>query len=598
VQLRLRTAEDHLVRRLADSLRIRPATARCLVGRGVTDPAAAQGFIDPRLAALRPPAGLAGMKKAVDRIADAVVRGEKIGVFGDYDVDGVTTAALLTSFLRASGATVECAVARRDAGYGFTPAAAADFAKRECTLVITGDCGTNDLDAILACAAFNIEVIIVDHHTVPAADKLDQHPAFAMVNPFRADSTFPFRGMASVGLGFYVAATVRSELRDRNWFGPSSGRREPDVRDLLDLVALGTIADLVPLTSENRILTSLGLRRLESRARPGIAAMLAASGNAEKPVDAHTVAWKLAPRLNAPGRLGAAEPSLSLLLADEASAPERAQVLEAANTERRAIQERVVEEALALIESKLEASGGPGPAIVIAGEGWPTGIVGLVASKLVDRYQRPAFVVGIDPATGLGRGSARTPGTVNLYDALHLAAKAMPSGTCLERFGGHAAAAGFTVRRESFEALQEALEGSCGKLAAGSGPVETGRSIDAEVRLAEVDERLATELAGLGPFGQQNPAPLLVTRNARVTAVRRVGNDKHLKLTLEDSSSTIRSAIGFNLGDREVEVGAHLDVAFVPKISTYQGRHTAELEVADLDVVQGAPPPVQPALLS
>jgi len=586
VNLRLRPTDDHLVRRLSDSLRVRAATARCLVGRGVTDPSAAQGFIDPRLAALRPPAGLAGMKLAVDRIANAVVRNEKIGVFGDYDVDGVTTAALFTSFLRASGATVECAVARRDAGYGFTTAASADFAKRECTLVITGDCGTNDLDAIVAGAAFGIEVIVVDHHTVPAADKLGVHPAFALVNPFRADSTFPFRGMASVGLAFYVAATVRTELRDRGWYSPSTGRREPDVRDLLDLVALGTIADLVPLTSENRILTSLGLRRLESRARPGIAAMLAACGNGDKPVDAHTVAWKLAPRLNAPGRLGAAEPALSLLLADEVTAEERAQLLEAANKERREIQERVVEEALATIEAKLELTGGPGPAIVIAGEGWPTGIVGLVASKLVDKYQRPAFVVGIDPVTGLGRGSARTPGTVNLYDALSLASKAMPAGTSLERFGGHAAAAGFTVRRESFEALQEALDASCGQLAAGSGPVETGRPIDAEVRLAEVDERLASELAGLGPFGQQNPAPLLVTRNARVTAVRRVGNNKHLKLTIEDSSNTTRSAIGFGLGDREVEVGAHLDLAFVPKISTYLGRSNAELELSDLEIVQ------------
>src|SRR5262249_18731669 len=154
-------------------------------------------------------------------------------------------------------------------------------------------------------------------------------------------------------------------------------------------------------------------------------------------------------------------------------------------------------------------------AIVIAGEGWPTGIVGLVASKLVDRYRRPAFVVGIDPETGLGRGSARTPGTVNLYDALSAASRSMPEGTGLQRFGGHAAAAGFTIKRESLDALNEALGASCARLAAGSGPVPTGREVDAEVRLAEVDERLATELAGLGPFGQHNPAPMLVTRGSR-----------------------------------------------------------------------------------
>jgi single-stranded-DNA-specific exonuclease len=572
VQLRLRRVDETLVSKLAGALRVRPATARCLVGRGVIEPRDAQGFIDPRLAALRPPTGLAGMPRAVGRIADAVIAGERIGVFGDYDVDGVTTAALLTAFLRDAGATVEVAVARRDAGYGFTPAAATDFAARGCRVIVTGDCGTSDLEAIATAAGHGIDVIVVDHHTVPAADTA--HPALALVNPYRADSTFPFRGMASVGLAFYVVAAVRTELRERRFF-EHGARAEPDVRELLDLVALGTIADLVPLASENRILTALGLRRLQSRARPGVAALLAAAGvPVEREVDARTVAWKLAPRINAPGRLGAAEPSLALLLADAASAPERAQALEAANTERRAIQDRVMTEALELLGDR-----DPGPAVVIAGEGWPAGVVGIVAAKLVDRYQRPAFVVGIDPATGIGRGSARTAGGVNLYRALCEAAP------WLDRFGGHAAAAGFTVQRDSIAQLCESLGGACARLAAGSGPVATGRDVDAEVRLADVDERLAEELAGLGPFGQDNPSPVLVTRNVRVTAARRVGDGSHLKLTLEDDRATTRTAIGFQLGDREVDVGARVDLAFLPTVSTWQGRRSAELELADLAVV-------------
>jgi single-stranded-DNA-specific exonuclease len=572
VQLRLRRVDETIVSRLAGALRVRPATARCLVGRGVLEPRDAQGFIDPRLAALRPPLGLAGMSHAVGRIADAVVAGQRIGVFGDYDVDGVTTAALLTSFLRAAGATVEVAVARRDAGYGFTVAAAADFAARGCTVLVTGDCGTNDLDAIAAATGHGIDVIVVDHHTVPAADR--PHPALSLVNPYRADSTFPFRGMASVGLAFYVAAAVRTELRERRYF-ERAGRSEPDVRELLDLVALGTIADLVPLASENRILTALGLRRLQSRARPGVAALLAAAGvSDEREVDARTVAWKLAPRINAPGRLGAAEPSLALLLADAESAPERAQALEAANTERRAIQDRVMTEALEQLGDR-----DPGAAVVIAGEGWPAGVVGIVAAKLVDRYQRPAFVIGIDPETGVGRGSARTAAGVNLYRALCEAAP------WLDRYGGHAAAAGFTVQRGSIAPLCESLAGACARLAAGSGPIAAGRDVDAEVRLAEVDERLAQELAGLGPFGQENPSPVLVTRNARVTAVRRVGDGSHLKLTLEDDDATTRTAIGFGLGDREVDVGARVDLAFLPTVSTWQGRRSAELELSDLAVV-------------
>ena len=571
MQLRLRRVDEALVSKLAGALRVRPATARCLVGRGVTEPRDAQGFIDPRLAALRPPTGLAGMSRAVSRIADAVVGGRRIGVFGDYDVDGVTTAALLTGFLRSVGATVEVAVARRDAGYGFTAPAAADFAARGCEVIITGDCGTSDLDAIAVAAARGVDVIVVDHHTVPPADT--PHPALALVNPHRADSTFPFRGMASVGLAFYVAAAVRTELRERRHF--ERGRAEPDVRDLLDLVALGTIADLVPLSSENRILTALGLRRLQSRVRPGVAALLAAAGvTEEREVDARTVAWKLAPRINAPGRLGAATPSLALLLADPTTAAECAQALEAANTERRAIQDRVMAEAMELLGDR-----DPGPAVVIAGEGWPSGVVGIVAAKLVDRYQRPAFVVGIDPATGVGRGSARTAGGVNLYRALCEAAP------WLDRFGGHAAAAGFTVRREAIAALGDALGATCARLAAGSGPVAAGRDIDAEVRLADVDERLAEELAGLGPFGQDNPSPMLVTRNVRVSAARRVGDGSHLKLTLEDDRATTRTAIGFQLGDREVDVGARVDLAFLPTISTWQGRRSAELELSDLAIV-------------
>jgi single-stranded-DNA-specific exonuclease len=613
VHYRLRSVDERVVGRLASTLRVRPATARCLAARGCIEPSDAQGFIDPRLAALRPPQGLAGLPRAVERLADAIQKRERIGVFGDYDVDGVTTAALLTSFIRAAGGTAEPMVARRDAGYGFQPAAAAEFAKRGCTVIVTGDCGTSDLAALAAAGTFGIDVIVVDHHTVPSAET--PHPSFSLVNPFRSDSTFPFRGMASVGLMFYVAAAVRTELRDRGHFRTT---REPDVRELLDLVALGTIADLVPLNAENRILTALGLRRLRRTAamRPGIAALLAAANVAEdRDVDERMIAWKIAPRINAPGRLGAAEPSLQLLLADAESAPARAQYLEEANRERRAIQDKVLAEALALIEgggdlTPIEFAKGSGsfhkpvvlgpdaPAIVVAGEGWPSGVVGIVAAKLVDKYQRPAFVVGIDPETGLGRGSARTAGGIDLYRALTDAwrdaiepVRAREAAAAQEqeggaksahwRYGGHAAAAGFTIGRDAMAALAEALGASCGKLAEGSGPKQTGREVDAEVRLFDVDERLAQELAGLGPFGQANPPPLLVTRNARVTAVRRVGtNDGHLKLTLDDGDAT-RSAIGFGLGDREVEVGAHLDLAFLPTVSTWQGRRSAELEVHD-----------------
>lgn len=572
MQVHVRAVDEQVVAKLSSTLRIHAATARCLVARGITEPGAARSFVDPRLAALRPPTGLAGLGSAVERIIDAVTRGDRIGVFGDYDVDGVTTTALLTSFLRGAGAHVEAAVARRDAGYGFTPAAAEDFADRGCKLIVTGDCGTSDQAAIRTAAARGIDVVVIDHHTVPAAGTT--HPALALVNPFCHDSTFPFRGMASVGLGFYVAATVRTALRDQGWF---KNHPEPDVRDLLDLVALGTVADLVPLSEENRILTALGLKRLQERSRPGIAALLTVAGVApDKEIDARTIAWQLAPRLNAPGRLGAAEPALALLLADAATATERAAVIDQANTDRRDVQEKVAKEA---IEQLGETD--PGPAIVLAGEGWPPGVVGIVAAKLVEKYKRPAFVIGVDPETGIGRGSARTTGGVNLYAALSSAAP------LLDRFGGHAAAAGFSVHRDQVGALAEALGAAIARSTEGVPPPPEGADVDAEVTLKEVDERLAYELDALAPFGQHNPAPLLVTRGARVTAVRTVGDGKHLKLTLADNGSTVRGAIGFKLGAREgeVAVGGCVDVLFVPTVSTWQGQRKTELKIVDFAIV-------------
>jgi single-stranded-DNA-specific exonuclease len=212
------------------------------------------------------------------------------------------------------------------------------------------------------------------------------------------------------------------------------------------------------------------------------------------------------------------------------------------------------------------------------------GVVGIVAAKLVDKYQRPAFVIGLDPVAGIGRGSARTRTGISLYEALAEAAQDPRTG--LHRWGGHAMAAGFTVGCDQVGALAEALGVACGKLAEGSGPTATHVDVDAEVHLAEIDERLAQELTGLGPFGQNNPAPILVTRNARVTSARRVGDGKHLKLTLEDHQHTTRDAIGFGLGDRPVEVGCRLDLSFVPKVSTWQGRRNAELELSDLAILE------------
>lgn len=577
---KVRDADRGAVGRLASAIGVREVTARCLLLRGIADPEQARNYLTPRLGLLRKPEGLAGFDTAVERIARAVHHNERIGVFGDYDVDGVTTAALMTGFLRQLGASVVPRVARRDAGYGFGVQDADFFASAGCTLLITGDCGTSDIDAIERAGTRGLQVIVVDHHTVP--ERADAHPALALINPFRADSTFPFRDMASVGLSFYLMAALRTALRKVDYF---ARRREPDPRSFLDLVALGTVADLVPLQGENRILTAIGIRYLTQRQRPGVAALLRVAGvDAGKPVDEHIIGWKLGPRLNAPGRLGDAEPSLSLLLCEDRDSAERwAERLEAANNERRAAQDRVFGEALELLGER-----DPGPCVVVANPGWPSGVVGIVAAKLVDIYQRPAFVIALpDSSEGssegnsdgdgasLGRGSARTPAGFDLYQAL------AACEDLLFRFGGHASAAGLTVRSNRIDdlraALGRAITDQRDKLAA-----ERAARVDAEVRLGEVDIRLCQELQSLAPFGNGNEEPLLMCRGMRVRQSRRVGDGSHLKLEVEDRNGVARSGIGFGLGERDPGRGATIDAAFAPMINEWQGRTRVELEIRQL----------------
>ncbi|HTM21736.1 MAG TPA: single-stranded-DNA-specific exonuclease RecJ [Kofleriaceae bacterium] len=565
------------VARLARALGVREVTARCLANRGFGSEAAARSFLEPRLGELRPPAGLAGMDAAVGRLALAVARGERVGCFGDYDVDGVTTAALLSAWLRGLGVPVSTRVARRDAGYGFGAGDLDWFAGRGCTLIVTGDCGTSDQATIAAAAVRGIEVIVVDHHTVPAAGQA--HPAVALVNPLRADSSFPFRGLASVGLAFYLAAALRTRLRaDGTWARAAAaggrGGAEPDLRDLLDLVAVGTLADLVPLRGENRILTAVGLGRLAARQRPGLAALLGACGvQPGDPIDERTVAWKLAPRLNAPGRLGDAEPALALLLADDpASASSWAERLEQANQERRVAQDRVMSEALAAAESGSATALATEHAIVVWSRGWASGVVGIAAARLADRYRKPAFVIAIDDG-GVGRGSARNAGRVDLYRVLDRCAP------LLVRYGGHAAAAGLTVDEARMPAIAEAIAAAA---AAESRADTAAAEADAQVALGDVDLRLAEELGALAPFGKENEPPLLVARGLHVVDSRRVGDGSHLKLELADGRGDRRSAIGFGLGDQDPGPGAQVSVSFSPTASTWKGQRRVELELRAL----------------
>jgi single-stranded-DNA-specific exonuclease len=558
--------DANLVAGLQRDLGIHTVTARCLVARGLVDTSLAKAFLEPKLSELRAPIGLAGLAEALPRLVQAALSGETVGVFGDYDADGVTTATLLTEALEGFGVAVVTKVASRSAGYGFGVADAESFIEQGCTLIITGDCGTSDIEAIEAAGKASCPVIIIDHHTVPSADS--PHPAFALINPFRADSSFPFQGMASVGLSFYVMGALRTALRTAGHF--EGTRSEPNVCSWLDLVAIGTVADMVPLNHENRIMTKEGLRHIAARTRPGVAALLDLAGvkRADK-IDERTIGWKLGPRINAPGRLGDAKAALDVLRApDHYTAQAAAQVIEIINTERRSTQEKVFEEALEHLGEV-----GEEPAIVVAGEGWAHGVVGIIASRLVDLYQRPVLVIAVDAATGEGRGSARSFGGVNLYDAL------AECSDLLGRFGGHAAAAGLTMQSDGIDELRTRFQDAVVSQAVGG---DKNYLCDAELCASEVNESLAAELATLAPFGKGNEEPLLMSRNLEVSSSRRVGDGSHLKLTLKDVQGRELSAIAFGMGERDPGSGARIDVAYVPAMSTWAGRKRLELSIKEI----------------
>jgi single-stranded-DNA-specific exonuclease len=547
---RVPSVDDRHVASLASEAKLRPLTARVLAGRGILRADLASKFLDPRLADLRRPDGMADLQRAIDRLVAAIGAGETIGVFGDYDVDGVTTAATLASALRQMGGKVIARAASREAGYGVGVDDVARFAADGCRLLVTGDCGTSDHEALAAARARGIDTIVIDHHELPAAET----PAYALINSRRPDDAFPFKGLASCGVAFYLAAALRTRLSSS--FDP---------RTLLDLVALGTIADLVPLTDENRILVAAGLKVLSARQRPGLAALAARAELNEGPITAQQAAFRLTPRLNAAGRLGEAQLALDLLLAPAADAERLAAAIDEQNTERQRIQELVWIEARAQAAEQADA-----PALVVGAEGWHHGVVGIVAARLVDGYARPAIAIGFK--NGEGRGSARTIPGVNLFDAL---------GACREhltRFGGHAGAAGLSITHDRLELFRAAFSGEAARQLAGRPPAAV--DVDAEVALRDLDLPFAEELSRLGPFGAANREPLFALRGVVARTTRVVGKG-HLQLTL-DHGGVISEAIAFGLGEADPGPGATLDVLATAELDTFRGVRRTRLRVTKL----------------
>jgi single-stranded-DNA-specific exonuclease len=557
---RLRAADEDGARVLAAGLGMRGLTGRILAARGFSTPESASRFLSPRLSDLRAPLGMADLDRAIDRILGAVNRGEKVGVFGDYDVDGVTSAAILVLMLRALGLEVVPRTARRASGYGFSPEDAASFVSDGCKLVLTGDCGTSDLESLTYCRSHTVDVIVIDHHHVPTGES----QAFALLNSHRHDDTFAFKGLASCGVAFYLAAAVRTRLRADGHV--ASDKLDP--RSWLDLVALGTIADMVPLVDENRILVWAGLRELSSLKRPGIAALAEVAGIASgMPLGTTEVSFRLAPRLNAAGRLGDSKRALDLLLAtDRASANQLATDLDDLNRERQHIQEHIWSEAVTRAD---EFRGDP--ALVLGAEGWHQGVVGVIAAKLVEKYRKPAVVIGF--SEGQGRGSARTMGGFDLCQWL---------SRCqdhLSLFGGHPMAAGVSLSEKNLPAFRAAFV-TAARDHFGSGLIEEPVEVDAVASLQELDMVQAEELGRFAPFGNANNEPLIAVPGVVARSTRVVGSS-HLQLTLAHGSS-VSDAIAFGMGDKDPGKGARLDVIGTAEVDEFKGQRKIRLRLRHL----------------
>jgi single-stranded-DNA-specific exonuclease len=551
--------------RLAEALSVDLLAARVLVARGLSDPEAAANFLADALGDLPDPFLMRGMRPAVERLVRAVRSQEAVTLYGDYDVDGVCSTALLSLFLEACGARVATEIPHRIRdGYGLNRAAAERIAQDGTKVLVTLDCGITAAAEVGRARDLGLDVVVVDHHTVPAT----LPPALAVLNPHQDGCAYPTRHLCAAGVAFTLCMALRRELREAGHFAQ---RPEPNLKALLDLVALATVADVVPLTGANRVLVKHGLVALSRAERPGIRALKEAAGLApDQLVTAGLVGFRLGPRINAAGRLDDASLGLCLLRANtlEEARP-LAHALDVANQERQLIEHRILGTALEQAASQPEARG-----LVLWAEDWHAGVVGIVAARVVERLHRPTVVVAVDG--GQGKGSARSIERFHLVEALAGCAQ------LLLRYGGHRAAAGVTLEAKHLPAFREAF----GQVAARCltlEDLEPRCRVDVLVEPGELTERAVTGLSVLGPFGQGNPEPVLAARG--VSAQTRVlqskrGGAGHLKLSLAEAPRL--DAIGFGMAERAAEAQGRVDLAFQATVDEYRGQRRVALKLKDL----------------
>ncbi len=556
-------SDPALVDTLVDTLHLPATLAKLLVQRGFAAPEDAKRFLRPRLESLADPFVLRDMSRAVEIVSRAVRDGRTILVHGDYDVDGQCATTLLTRILRLAGAAVVPFVPHRVRdGYDLGPAGIAEATARGASVIITCDCGTTASETIRAARAQGIQVVVSDHHLSEQVA-----PADAVVNPQHPECASPLKQLCGAGVAFKLAQALAAEL----------GLPESAPFHLLDLVALATVADVVPLVGENRTLVRFGLKALAASRWPGVRALVEVAGLSGRPLRAGHVGYILAPRLNAVGRIGNAMDGVRLLLSDDPVEAHRlARRLEETNARRQAMDELMLGEALEEIEQSVDLDREYG--LVLARDGWHPGVIGLVASRVVERYHRPTVLVGLDGEEG--RGSGRSIPGFDLHAAL------VECAPHLDRYGGHRMAAGLSVRRNRLDAFRAAFDAVAHDRLTAEDLIPTQR-VDVVVPVEHLDDDLERLLRHLEPCGPGNPAPVLGVSGAGVRSPTVVGAN-HLKFALQDATGSI-PAIAFNWADRVTDQWwrAPLDVAVKLERNEWRGESTLQARVVDIRPADG-----------
>ncbi len=548
---RITEIDQTLVNDIKKKFGLKEPIIKTLLLRGVGDLYDIDDFLNPQLTRLPEPNQLKDLKKGAHRVVDAIFKKEKIAVYGDYDADGITACALVYLFLKKLGADVCYYIPDRfEDGYSLNKKALDELKNKDVSLVVTVDCGVSDVELVEYGNSIGLEFVITDHHNVP--DVLPN--AYAIINPKRKDCTFPFKEMAGVGVAFYLIIKLRKILREKGFF---SYIEEPNLKSYLDLVAVGTVSDMVPLMGPNRIFVKYGLQEIKKSGRIGLKALMAELN--VNNIDTRLISFRITPRLNAPGRMSSPKHAFELLVcSSEDRAKELVKTLNSENQRRQKEEEKVLQGAIRMIEEMEERF-----VYLLYSPDWHPGVLGIVASKLVERFHKPVFLFTDEDETLL-RGSGRSVEGFSITECLNLLCD------YLAEFGGHDLACGVSLRREDFRQFSDELNHIAKNLFINN-EICRQHTIDALLEPSDIDDVFFEQLSLLEPFGKANPEPLFLIDNVIVEKTRPVGQkENHIKLVLKKGNQMFNS-IGFFMFTDSLKEQSKIDIVGLPKLNMYNG---------------------------